>query len=220
LINRLVTLPRDTPRLKCSRSKIVASVVIGYSLGEYAALNATGVLSVSDTINLVGQRAKVLEKCVERLHAMLAVKGTLSSIYQAAQGKPFEVACINGKQDIVLCGTVGQIVSLSETLKQAGLKCMKLDVPYPFHSSQVEPIFELFNKVAHGATFYAPKVPVISLLLGTVVTEAGTFSVECLCRHVRESVSILGAFKKLRVPKSSTTRPYGSNLAFTQSVTK
>jgi iterative type I PKS product template protein len=176
---------------------IKPSVVIGHSLGEYAALNAAGVLSVSDTINLVGQRAKLLEeKCVEGLHAMLAVKGTLSSIYQAAQGKPFEVACINGKQEIVLCGTVGQIVSLSETLKQAGLKCMKLDVPYAFHSSQVEPILELFNEVAHGATFHAPKVPVISPLLGSVVTEAGIFNAEYLCRHARESVNFLGALQE------------------------
>jgi len=176
---------------------IKPSVVIGHSLGEYAALNAAGVLSVSDTINLVGQRATLLEeKCVEGLHAMLAVKGTLSSIYQAAQGKPFEVACINGKQEIVLCGTVGQIVTLSETLKQAGVKCMKLDVPYAFHSSQVEPILEPYKEVGLGATFHAPKIPVISPLLGSVVTKAGTFDAEYLCRHARESVNFLGALQE------------------------
>lgn len=176
---------------------IAPSVVIGHSLGEYAALNAAGVLSVSDTINLVGQRAKILEeKCVEGLHTMLAVKGTLSSIYQAAQGKPFEVACINGKQEIVLCGPVEQIDSLSETLKQAGHKCIKLDVPYAFHSSQVEPILEAFNEVAHGATFHAPKIPVISPLLGSMVTEAGIFNANYLCRHARESVNFLEALQE------------------------
>jgi acyl transferase domain-containing protein len=176
---------------------IKPSVIIGHSLGEYAALNAAGVLSVSDTINLVGQRAKLLmEKCVEGLHAMLAVKGTLSSIYQAAQGKPFEVACINGNQEIVLSATVGQITALAEVLKQAGLKCIQLDVPYAFHSSQVEPILEDFKAVAAGATFHAPKVPVISPLLSSVVTESGTFDAEYLCRHARESVNFLGALQE------------------------
>lgn len=43
---------------------IKANVVIGHSLGEYAALNAAGVLSVADTIFLVGKRAMQLEsKC-------------------------------------------------------------------------------------------------------------------------------------------------------------
>lgn len=36
--------------------------VIGHSLGEYAALNAAGVLSVADTIFLVGMRAMMLER--------------------------------------------------------------------------------------------------------------------------------------------------------------
>jgi acyl transferase domain-containing protein len=176
---------------------IKPSVIIGHSLGEYAALNAAGVLSVSDTINLVGQRASLLmEKCVEGLHAMLAVKGTLSSIYQAAQGKAFEVACINGNQEIVLSATVGQITALAEVLKQAGLKCIQLDVPYAFHSSQVEPILEDFKAVAAGATFHAPKVPVISPLLSSVVTESGTFDAEYLCRHARESVNFLGALQE------------------------
>lgn len=37
------------------------NVVIGHSLGEYAALNAAGVLSIADTIFLVGKRAMQLE---------------------------------------------------------------------------------------------------------------------------------------------------------------
>lgn len=176
---------------------IKPDVVIGHSLGEYAALNAAGVLSVSDTINLVGQRAGLLEeKCIQGLYAMLAVKGTLSSIYQAAQCKPFEVACVNGKRDIVLCGSVEEIDLLSEIFKQAGLKCMKLDVPYAFHSSQVEPILEPFNAIAHGATFHPPKVPVVSPLLGGIVAEAGIFNADYLCRHARESVNFLGALQE------------------------
>ncbi|KAF4633958.1 hypothetical protein G7Y89_g4156 [Cudoniella acicularis] len=180
---------------------IKPTAVIGHSLGEYAALNAAGVLSISDTINLVGQRAKLLEeKCVAGLHAMLAVKGQLTSIYQAANGKPFEVACINGKQEVVLCGPVGQIAQLSETLKHARLKCMILDVPYAFHSSQVEPILESFSEIAQGATFHIPKIPVISPLLSSVVAESNTkannFNAEYLCRHAREPVNFLGALQQ------------------------
>ena len=44
---------------------IKPNCVIGHSLGEYAALNAAGVLSIADTIYLVGERACQMEsKCV------------------------------------------------------------------------------------------------------------------------------------------------------------
>lgn len=44
---------------------IKPTCVLGHSLGEYAALNAAGVLSVADTIHLVGERARQMEeKCV------------------------------------------------------------------------------------------------------------------------------------------------------------
>ena len=44
---------------------IKPTCVVGHSLGEYAALNAAGVLSIADTIYLVGERARQMErKCV------------------------------------------------------------------------------------------------------------------------------------------------------------
>lgn len=53
---------------------IKASVVIGHSLGEYAALHAAGVLSVTDTIFLVGTRAmQLVTRCTV---------GTVSSLSQ------------------------------------------------------------------------------------------------------------------------------------------
>ena len=55
------------------------SVVIGHSLGEYAALYAAGVLSAADTIFLVGSRAQELEKGCSG--------GTVSTI--AFRGQPF-----------------------------------------------------------------------------------------------------------------------------------
>jgi len=48
--------------------------VVGHSLGEYAALHVAGVLSVLDTIYLVGKRAQlVAETCTAHTRAMLAV---------------------------------------------------------------------------------------------------------------------------------------------------
>ncbi|KAK4933883.1 polyketide synthase, partial [Elasticomyces elasticus] len=124
---------------------VTPSVVIGHSLGEYAALQSAGVLSVADTIYLVGKRASILEKkCTAGTHAMLAVRcpvAGLQDVVANSNGK-IEIACINGVSDTVLSGTMGDVDVVAQKLTDAGQKCTKLKLPFAFHSSQVDPILE------------------------------------------------------------------------------
>ena len=55
------------------------TVVVGHSLGEYAALYAAGVLSAADTIFLVGTRAQELEKGCSRGTVSLSIVYSLPS---------------------------------------------------------------------------------------------------------------------------------------------
>lgn len=175
---------------------ITPDVVIGHSLGEYAALNAAGVLSVDDTIHLVGQRAKLLqENCSAGTHAMLAVKAPLSTIEDAANGMSFEAACINTAKDTAISGTVEEIDEIKKVLTQAGHKSLKLDLPYAFHSAQVEPILDSFEAVANGVVFDAPRIPVISPLLGKVLHDNEDLDAKYLRRHAREPVNFVDAVR-------------------------
>ena len=172
------------------------SVVIGHSLGEYVALNAAGVLSSDDTIHLVGRRAQLLqEMCSAGTHVMLAVKAPFAEIERAATSLSFEVACLNTAYDTVLCGSVENVHKLSQMLDQAGHKYTRLDLPYAFHSAQIEPILEDLEHVAGGVIFNKANVPVISPLLSQVVETDGTFNSAYICRHARETVNFHDAVK-------------------------
>lgn len=175
---------------------ITPSVVLGHSLGEYAALYAAGVLSEHDVIHLVGRRAKVLEeKCTAGTYCMLAVKASVAKIRTVTHGLPFEVACVNGPSDTVLCGSVEDIERISQLLTREGYKCIVLDLPYAFHSAQIEPILEDFELLAGGVTFSKPRLPVISPLLREAVEAEGVFSPAYLCRQARETVDFAGAVR-------------------------
>lgn len=167
--------------------------VLGHSLGEYAALNAAGVLSISDTIYLVGERAKLLqEKCTPGSHAMLATRSSAASIegiLKEAEG--VEVACYNGPEETVVGGPLAAINDLAETLSLQGIKSTKLRTPFAFHTSQVDPILDDFRQLAESVTFHKPQVPVISPLLSSVLTEQNIDS-SYLARHARESVNFVG----------------------------
>ncbi|KAK7739171.1 Type I Iterative PKS [Cytospora paraplurivora] len=173
---------------------IEPSVVLGHSLGEYAALNVAGVLSASDTIYLVGSRARLLmEKCTGFTHAMLAVQGAVETIKETLGDKAqtMTVACINGPRETVLSGEAAQITEISTQLSGAGFKCTQLKVPFAFHSAQVEPILDEFEELSRSVNFQAPKVPVISPLLGKMI-ESEPLNPDYLRNHAREPVNFLG----------------------------
>ncbi|KAF1946504.1 polyketide synthase PksA [Clathrospora elynae] len=164
--------------------------VIGHSLGEYAALHVAGVISASDMVLLVGRRAEILQQeCTANSHGMLAVKGSAESIKAALGDQMTEIACMNGPEETVLCGTVQVVESASELLASKGFKATKLNVPFAFHSAQVQPILEEFKAVAASVTFNKPQIPVMSPLTGGVIREAGIIGPDYLARHARETVN-------------------------------
>ncbi|RAR09566.1 polyketide synthase [Stemphylium lycopersici] len=168
--------------------------VIGHSLGEYAALHVAGVISASDMVLLVGRRAQILEQeCTANTHGMLAVKGSVETIKAALGDKMTEIACINGPEETVLCGTVDVVAATNETLASKGFKSTKLNVPFAFHSAQVEPILEKFKAAAASVTFNKPVVPVMSPLTGEIIVEAGIIGPDYLARHARETVNFCDA---------------------------
>ncbi|KAG2027535.1 hypothetical protein GB937_001281 [Aspergillus fischeri] len=173
-------------------------VVVGHSLGEYAALHIAGVLSAADTIYLVGQRARMLErKCQIGSHKMLAVRAALDEVQSKANGKPFEVACLNGPKDTVLSGTVSEMEALAEELEQSGIKCYHLDVAFAFHSAQTDPILHELEETAQtGVLFQPPRLPIISPLLGKVIFDEKTVNAKYICRATRETVNFAAALEK------------------------
>ena len=175
---------------------IQPDIVVGHSLGEYAALNVAGVLSSVDTVHLVGRRASLLEtRCNPGSHAMLAVHGRADAIRELLKesSSRCEVACVNGPQDLVIAGPSEETEKLAAVLVSTGFRTTKLNVPFAFHSAQVDPILNEFEAAVTSITFNAPRIPVISPLLGDVVRSRDAFTPEYFRRHAREPVNFFGA---------------------------
>ncbi|KAL7934399.1 putative polyketide synthase, partial [Trichoderma chlorosporum] len=178
---------------------IEPSSVIGHSLGEYAAFVTAGVLSVADALYLVGKRANLtLAACEPGSHAMLSVRGaSVDSIAEICKehekDHQYEVSCINGLTDIVISGLREDMAALRDLLQDAGLKCLLLDIPFAFHSAQLQPILDDFEHEAQRVTFKAPKIPVISPLLGKCVSGGQIINESYLKRATREPVDFVTA---------------------------
>ena len=176
-------------------------LVIGHSLGEYSALYASGVLTASDTLYLVGRRAGLLEAgCTIGTHSMLTINAATSTIREALGDtiEGLEFACVNGPYDSVLSGPAELLQRAEKTLKYRGFKSSTLSVPYAFHSSQMDSILTSLENVAQTVEFREPKVPVASPILGIIIRHSGIIGPSYLRRHARECVDFCKALNQLR----------------------
>ncbi|KFY41668.1 hypothetical protein V494_02866 [Pseudogymnoascus sp. VKM F-4513 (FW-928)] len=179
---------------------IKPDVVMGHSLGEYAAMHIAGVVTASDTIFMVGRRAQMLEeKCKINSHSMIAVRAPLQKIAEILGEKPYTIACVNGPSDTVLSGTKENMDGVAELLEVAGYRCFKLDVAFAFHSEQTDSILDDFEAISKtGVAFREPKLPVISPLLGKVIFDSKTLNANYVRRATREPVDFLSALENAR----------------------
>jgi asperthecin polyketide synthase len=85
------------------------------------------------------------------------------------------------------------IGKLRLSLERHSFKCTLLELPYAFHTAQMDVILEDLGKIASGIHFKAPSVPVISPIMGGVIFDGKTANAEYLKRHTRETVNFAAA---------------------------
>ena len=129
--------------LRVLEEKGVTSFVnAGLSLGEYAALTASGGLSIRDALELVVKRGEFMQEAVPTGGAMTAVLGleadAVEKICEETKGI-VSVANYNCPGQIVITGEKAAVEQAAEKMKEAGAKrCMPLKVSGPFHTSMLE----------------------------------------------------------------------------------
>jgi naphtho-gamma-pyrone polyketide synthase len=172
------------------------AAVIGHSLGEHAALNHAGVISPWDTIWLCGRRAQLLaEYCDFGTHSMLAVRAGKKEVLHNLTAVDVEVACVNSPHETVVGGTKEAVDCVAQRLQLAGIRARRIELPYAFHSSQVEPILPQLAKLLNRAVLKSPMVPIISPLRLDVIQTDEIIEKDYLVRQCREPVNLLSAIQ-------------------------
>lgn len=146
--------------LGCSMPNVVA----GHSLGEYSALCAAGVLSLSDTAKLLRARGLAMARaCEQENGGMLALLG--ASVEQAkkiAQNVGCYVANDNAPGQVVLSGSLASLEQAKELAQKMDIKrAISLKVTGAFHSPMMQSAADEMASVLQTTTFQAPQFPVL-----------------------------------------------------------
>ena len=140
---QIAMLADELAVLKAVEEKGFSSTVnAGLSLGEYAALVASGVMTPEDAFKIVVKRGTYMQEAVPTGGAMTAVMGldneTIEKICQETEGI-VSVANYNCPGQTVITGEEGAVAAAADALKAAGAKrCVPLKVSGPFHSDMLK----------------------------------------------------------------------------------
>lgn len=145
------------------------AVVAGHSLGEYAALVASGVLELKDAVPLVRLRAAAMQEAVPMgTGAMAAIlglndDGIRAACAEAAEGEVVEPVNFNAQGQTVIAGHKGAVERAMEACKARGAKrAVALPVSAPFHSSLIRPAADKLAARLAELNLATPQIPVIN----------------------------------------------------------
>lgn len=155
--------------------------VAGHSLGEYAALVAAGVLTLSDALPLVRFRAQAMQEAVPvGAGGMAAILGLDAQAVRegcarvAEGGEVVEAVNFNDPKQTVIAGTKAGVEQACEALKAAGAKrALPLPVSAPFHSSLMKHAAERLKDRLAAVAVHAPALPVINNIDVAVEADPG-----------------------------------------------
>ena len=166
---------------------IEPDVVLGHSVGQYAAACVAGVFSLEAGARLIAERGRLFGNLPEG-GRMVAVFADAERVEQVADEFPqISVAAYNGS-NTVLSGPVADLEQIVARLTGEEVRCTWLDTSHAFHSELLEPVLDEFDSYAKGFEFAVPTLPLICNRTGEVITAETPLDGGYWRRHSRQPV--------------------------------
>ncbi|MCC6488112.1 MAG: SDR family NAD(P)-dependent oxidoreductase [Candidatus Hydrogenedentes bacterium] len=175
---------------------VVPDVVMGHSVGEYAAACLSGLFSLEDAIRLIAERARLIQSLPAggKMAAVFADAAAVASAI-AEHSASVSIAAVNGPNLTVISG-VGEVVdALVDAFTAQSIRCTRMTVSHAFHSPLMDPILEAFHAAAREARLGSFSIPLISNRTGAVLGVGETLTAEYWRDHIRDAVQFDGGMR-------------------------
>jgi amino acid adenylation domain-containing protein len=166
---------------------VTPDVVLGHSVGQYAAACVAGAFTLEQGARLLAERG--------RLFGALPVGGLMTAIFAEAQAVEarlasfphVSIAAYNGAH-IVVSGPQRDVRALAEIFRGEGRRTEELETSHAFHSELLEPALDAFETFATQTPFEAPTRTLICNRTGKPLAAQTRLDAQYWRRHSREPV--------------------------------
>lgn len=166
---------------------IEPDVVLGHSVGQYAAACVAGVFSLQDGARLIAERGRLFGS-LPAGGRMVAVFADPDYVVRAAEQFPrVSVGAYNGR-NTVLSGPGEDLEQIVAACSQDSARCTWLETSHAFHSELLDPVLDEFESFAEQFSYAAPTLPLVCNRTGAVLTADTPINAQYWRRHSRQPV--------------------------------
>jgi malonate decarboxylase epsilon subunit len=144
---------------------VIPEAVAGLSVGAFAAAVHAKVLTLADGIQLVKQRAELMEQHSPEGYGLTAIVGLnedqVTALIREADtpDNPVYLGNVNSAEQIVISGSLNGMQKVSRAALQAGArKAQRLDVAVLSHSPLLQPVADALQQTLQNIPLRPPRI--------------------------------------------------------------
>lgn len=187
-------------------------IVMGHSIGEYAAAVASEIMTLEDAVKLVSIRGRLMDSAPG--------SGAMGTIFLSEEEveemiKDYKdtvsIAAHNAQDSCVISGNSSDVEEILSKAEANGIRIRRLKVSHGFHSQLMSPVIGDFKEIAQEIKFNAPKVRFVSALYAKEIDENKILDAEYWSTHIREKVDFYKAVTSIENPDEYVFLELGSH---------
>ncbi|HNB69700.1 MAG TPA: type I polyketide synthase [Acidobacteriota bacterium] len=179
---------------------IVPDAVVGHSMGEVAAAQVAGVLTLQDALHVIFHRGRVMEKAAGKGKTAAAALSETEFQELLKLFPTLSVAAENSPTSLTVSGDPKSIEAFVEYLHSKGIFSRVITQHYAFHSPQLEFLQHELAGALFGLTPQKAITPIFSTVTGKP-SVFGDFSPAYWGRNLREPVCFAQAIEAMASEK-------------------
>ncbi|MGW8063943.1 type I polyketide synthase [Streptomyces ziwulingensis] len=158
--------------------------LIGHSLGEYTAACLAGVIDLADMLPLVTERIRLISSAGGATVGVAAPAEEIRPLLDDA----LSLAAVNGPGACTVAGHLDAVTRFEAELSRRGIPFRRLRIPVAAHSHVLDPVLPAYEAHLRQVTLRPPRIPYVTNVTGTWVTDAQATSVRHWLDHTRDTV--------------------------------
>ena len=179
---------------------IMPDMVLGHSIGEYAAACTAGMISEDQAIEMVVKRARAMERLPARPGSMITLLADLETVKRIIQPySQVSVAAVNAPENITVSGDPDSIARIREQAGKERIFVEVLEIVYPVHSNLMKRAADELREYFAALCYNDPEVPFISAMTGAYITKAADIPPDYFTNHLCNCVGFADAIDRTAV---------------------
>lgn len=164
---------------------VTPEALAGHSIGELVAATVAGVFDLPTAIKVVSMRARLMHAAPAG--AMVAVAAGPDDIADHLTPE-IDIAAINEPGSCVVAGPEDAIREFTNRLADQGILARRVRTSHAFHSKSMDSVLPPFAEYLATLTLHPPRIPMLSNVTGTWMTDDEATDPDRWARHIRSTV--------------------------------